>query len=195
MPMLFDRLLDLPSVDYLEGAAAGGGDYYTHRSRLAPQANDEGQDEESGAGSAIAAASTAGLLAAPAAKQTFLRHPAATPHDGIRSLTAARTGTPVATGKTATAASSKATAASSKKAVVKKARGKTVAVKTVTAKKATAKKPVPSKAVAKKAAPVSKKSTAHKAVAAKPASKAAPKATTGKHKAPVKHAVHKPHVQ
>ena len=186
MPMLFDRLLDLPSVDYLDGAAGGSGDFYTHRSRIAPQENDEGHDEEGSGRSAIAAATTAGLLAAPAAKQTFLHQPQAAGASGIRSLTAARVGydpapasvapakTPVhkAMGKkgsvtTAQAKKPVTAKASTKKAVAKKSVAKKPVTKKVATKSSAAKKPVAKKPVGKKAATATKAPATHHKTPAK----------------------------
>ena len=174
MPMLFDRLLDLPAVDYLDGAASSGAGFYTNRQTVTTPV----------AASAVAA--TAAATSALTARKAAVRNPPAASYrskptvprsgavtqavvepkpvaaqqygvtvdsDGIRSLTAQRVGYDPATGPTLQARQVTQVKAPSS---VKKQNSRSVSAKKTSVKSTQAKK----KSGKKKKTPA--RSTKHK---------------------------------
>lgn len=175
MPMLFDRLLDLPAVDYLDGAAGSSSFYANAAPALMPMtalaaANTPRASKVAAPGKRKTVASSSHAAAKksrPLAINTRARAPARSVaqssglasggHDGIVSLTAQRVGYDPMLGARKPVASGKAK--TKPKAHVTK--------KTSAKKKALLKK----KAAAKKKAPAKKKAAKRQTHSTKPAAK------------------------
>ena len=167
MPMLFDRLLDLPAVDYLDGAAGSGAGFYTNKQTVTPVVATALTASTLGAAAlasqhATPAATTrhaasarhtrrvtqpAAKPAATATSKAATRHAAVVDQDGIRSLTAQRVGYDPARGPHTAKTVNAKPAQSAAKAKSKKS---SKAAKASKAKSPAKKKPVKKKAASKR---------------------------------------------